>query len=171
MGSGHTDRSRHLPHSAPDQTDSKSAVTRSTVSKSSVTSPSSKFRASGCFAPSPAPVRLALPRYTQAPSTRTHLKWTRGQIFSWSPPRTSVLDRSNAARNGRLGSSACSRRSSTPRRARVRNSASTGAKRPRAAPASLPGAGRCSIIIAFTLAVAIHTDSRAPAIFSWTTVR
>ena len=30
----------------------------------------------------PAPVRLALPRYTQAPSTMTALKCTRGQIFS-----------------------------------------------------------------------------------------
>ncbi len=77
-----------------------------------------------------------------------------------APPRTSRCDLSQAARKGRLGSSACSSRSATPRAASPSNSSSTGANLP-----------PTSTNIAFTFAVEIHTDSRACASLSSTTSR
>jgi len=88
------------------------------------------------------------------------LKCTRGHTFSSSPPFTSRERASKAARNGRLGSSACSSRNSTPRAASVSNTSSTGTY-----------FSFCSTNIAFTLAVAIHTDSRAWASLPSTTSR
>src|SRR4051812_48270904 len=160
MGSGHTRRSLQEAHSAPLQTALKSACTRSTVSKSSVQKPSSKLRLPSPLAPSPAPVRLALPRYTQAPSTSTALKCTRGQIFSSSPPPVSRRRFSNEARKGREGSSACRIRSATPRAESSEKSAST--------EANFPPRSTC---MSFTLAVAMETDSRACASLSRITSR
>src|SRR5205814_91571 len=61
IGSGQTLRSLHEAHSAPVQIASNSALTRSTISKSSLQKPTSKLRRPSPLAPRPAPVRLALP--------------------------------------------------------------------------------------------------------------
>jgi hypothetical protein len=52
----------HAPHSRPRQRRSKRACAASSIDSLSVTMPISKLRRPSPFAPSPAPVRFALPR-------------------------------------------------------------------------------------------------------------
>ena len=89
---------------------------RPAAGRPAVRKPSSKLRRPSPLAPSPAPVQLALPRYSSAPSITTALKCTRGhcRISNDPPPRDVAMRRRSAlqapgagassARNGRDGS-------------------------------------------------------------------
>jgi len=67
------------------------------------------------FAPSPAPVQFALPRYRNLPSTATSLRCTRGHVRSWKDaPVRSAGCRASSARNGWEGADACRIRMATP---------------------------------------------------------
>ena len=64
------------------------------------------FGASASFAPTPAPVKLAEPKYALRPSTMIHLKCTRGQSIR-SIPRHRSGYRSKSSRQ--FGSASCDR--------------------------------------------------------------
>ena len=88
------------------QTASNCSTSGSTSAGSSVRTPFSKLRFFTHFAPIPAPVKLAEPKYALRPSTMMHLKCTRGQSIR-SIPRHRSGYRSKSSRQ--FGSASCDR--------------------------------------------------------------